>query len=103
MTGEEKGGGRKQHVSIQTNRNRLLLHTGSFAASSLAMFSSVPTIRHMAGRITGTGGGRGWESQCRTRYSQEVTFDPQWRSESCLPEGLNAATGSGYDYLSLPR
>lgn len=77
------------------------MHMGSFAGSSLAMFSLFSyyqaygreDYRHW-GRGGGCGGG------CP---SAEVTSDPQRRSESRLPEGLNAAAGSGYDDLYLPR
>lgn len=76
------------------------MHTGSFATSSLAC--CVYFISLLAGiwqrGLQALGGG----SQCRTGYTQEVTSDPQRSSESCLPGGLNAAAGSGYDYLSLP-
>lgn len=62
-----------------------LMRTGSFSGSSLAIFSLFfydqaygrEDYRHCVCVGQGGGGGRGELSQCRTRYSQEVTCDPQ--------------------------
>lgn len=97
-----KGEEKSTSASKQTGFNSLM-HTGSFATSLLALVGLFSYCQAYGRKDYRHWEWRGWLSQCRTRYSQEVTSDPLRGSESCLPEGLSVAAGSGYDYLSLPR
>lgn len=63
MTRVEKRERKKKHVSIQTNAHDSLMHTGSFAGSSLAMFSLFCYYQAYGRgdyRHWGPEGGQGW-------------------------------------------
>lgn len=90
-SGKDREREREKNMLVSKNRNRHVQTTflgccectqGVLLAVHSLCLAYFSAIRHMAERITGTGG-----SQCRNRYSQEVTSDPWRRTESCLPGG----------------